>query len=184
MTTLIGLFVGLFALLITSAYTDLAHGKIYDRVTYPAIAIGLTLNFLIGGIAGPGNFNLIAAVLGFLLGLLGLGVFYVSGAMGGGDVKLAAAIGAFIGYRYLLWALFYSSLVGGIMALALVIWKGRLLDSLRGSFRFLITLRTPLSGTSEEPLTIPFGLALVLGTYWCWFMRLNDPEFFPFLPAA
>ena len=181
---LIGLFVGLFALLIASAYTDLAHGKIYDWVTYPAVGAGLTLNFLIGGISGPGNFNLIAGALGFLLGLAGLGVFYVSGAMGGGDVKLAAAIGAFIGYRYLLWALFYSALVGGIMAIGLVIWKGRFLESLRGSLRFLFTLRTPLSQSGEEPLTIPFGLALVLGTYWCWFMFLNDPQFFPFLTQA
>ena len=42
----------------------------------------------------------------------------------------------------------------------------------------------PLSQSGEEPLTIPFGLALVLGTYWCWFMFLNDPQFFPFLTQA
>ncbi|MBI4615591.1 MAG: prepilin peptidase [Planctomycetes bacterium] len=191
MTSLLVLFIVLFVFLVACAYTDLARGKVYDWCTYPTIAAGLTLNFLIGGVGGNAaddpigaNYNLVNSAAGFLLGLATLGILYAAGGLGGGDVKLAAAIGALVGWRFLIWALFYSSLVGGIVALSLALWKGRLWSSLKGSLRFLLTLRAPRLAEGEKPLTVPFGLALVLGTYWCWFMFLDEPVFFPFFAGA
>lgn len=188
---LIALFVVLFAFLIVCAYTDIANGKVYNWATYPAIGAGLALNFLIGGISGDStldpaaaNYNLIHSVLGCLLGFLSLGILYVAGGVGMGDVKLAGAIGALIGWYYLFWALFYSSLVGGIMAFALAIWRGQFLSTLKGSLAFLVTLRAPKAIEEQKPLTIPFGFALVVGTYWCWFMFLDDVKFFPLLPGS
>ncbi len=187
MILLVALFVSLFLLLITAAYTDLASGKVYNWTTYPGIGIGLALNFLIGGIGGDlsngpaaANYNLVNSAAGCILGFLVLGVFHVSGGMGAGDMKLGAAIGAMIGWQYLVWSLFYTSLVGGVMALSVAIWRGRLQQSLKGALRFGVTLRPPLLVDGQKPLTIPFGLALVVGTYWCWFMFILDVKFFPF----
>lgn len=188
---LVVLFVCLFLLLIVSAYTDLASGKVYNWCTYPGIGFGLALNFLIGGVAGDpagdpttANYNLVNSVAGCLLGTVILGIPYVAGGIGRGDVKLAAAIGALIGWNYLLWAMFYSTLVGGIMALSYAIWRGELLDTLKGSLRFGLTLRAPRPADGKKPLTIPFGFAMVIGTYWCWFMFLDEPVFFPLLAGV
>jgi prepilin peptidase CpaA len=187
---LITLFIVLFTFLVVCAYTDIAGGKIYNWATYPAIGAGLALNLLIGGISGEHggeaaqNYNLINSILGCLLGFLVLGILYAAGGIGLGDVKLAGAIGALIGWYYLFYTLFFSSLVGGIMAFALAIWRGQFLATMKGSLAFLFTLRAPKIDPEQKPLTIPFGFALVMGTYWCWFMFLDDTNFFPVLSGS
>ncbi|MBI2943965.1 MAG: prepilin peptidase [Candidatus Wallbacteria bacterium] len=78
-----------------------------------------------------GYITLIDSAAGFVVGggaLLALGRIgtWIAGtdALGGGDIKLAGFIGAFLGWRYVLIALFYSALVGAVAG-GLVLWLGR-----------------------------------------------------------
>ncbi len=106
--------------MIVVTLVDWDHRIIPDVITLPGIALGILASFLtpvtlIGALAG--------AALGYAL-LWGLGRGYqrltgVEG-MGGGDVKLAAMLGAFLGWQGLLMTIFLASLSGSIAGLALI----------------------------------------------------------------
>ena len=162
----------LLAFLITIVFTDLAYGKAYDWCTLPAMGIGLILATVLGGVRG-GDANLVNSLLGLLLagGLFGL--FYFFGGFSAGDVKIAAAIGALKGWQFAIWAIFYGSLVGFVMAMGLLIWRGKALRGLRDTARAQLRLwRGARSLPEDSParLTIPYGVALGLGGLWLWFM--------------
>ncbi len=66
---------------------------------------------------------------GLICGLVFL-VFYLAGGMGAGDVKLIAAVGCIAGWTHIGPLLVLTALAGGVMALALVIYKRRLRETL------------------------------------------------------
>ncbi|MDR2427098.1 MAG: prepilin peptidase [Endomicrobium sp.] len=72
------------------------------------------LNAFIGFIAGGGSL--------FLIGLLGQ-FFFKKEAMGGGDIKLMAGIGAIVGWQRALFAIFIASFLGSILGLFLILTK-------------------------------------------------------------
>ena len=78
-------------ILLAVAFIDIDHGIIPDRLTYPGIIIGLALSFW--------TLGFLPALYGTLAfgGLMFTVAFISNGGMGGGDVKLAAVIGAFTG---------------------------------------------------------------------------------------
>jgi len=163
----------LLVFLVVTVYTDLAHGKAYDWCTLPAVGIGLILATILGGVRG-GDANLVASLLGMVAAGGIFGLFYFFGGFSAGDVKIAAAIGALKGWRFALEATFYSALVGGIMALGLLIWRGQLLRGLRDTARAAVRLRRAekvLDEDSPARLTIPYGVAIGLGTMWVWFVH-------------
>lgn len=104
-----------FALLVVF-FTDLEHQIIPNAVTYPGIAAGIALSAAAGQLAA----SLIAAAAAGLVFLV-LGIVS-RGGMGGGDVKLAAMIGAFLGTPAVIVALFLAVALGaaaGLLLLAL-----------------------------------------------------------------
>ncbi len=111
-------------LMIALGLIDLEHLLLPDRLTLPGIAAGLALQpWLPWG-------GLWQAVLGALLGaaiLLAIwGAWYLlrhEEGMGLGDVKMLALIGAFLGWRGTLVALFFGSFAGALTGLALI-WRG------------------------------------------------------------
>jgi len=122
---LIGVFVGLgirygatvrvllgciySALLILIAYIDLEHRLVLNRLSYPGIVLSLALSPFWPGL------GIISAVLGALTGLVIFIVLQVvgRGALGTGDTKLAALIGAMRGLPTVLSTLFYGVVLGG-----------------------------------------------------------------------
>ena len=113
-----------FALaLLTQAVIDFHHRIIPDVITLPGIAAGALLSALLPGMHGASGWlqGLIASGLGILVGggflwLLGVVAEFLlkKEAMGGGDVKLLAMIGAFIGVTGVAWTLFAGSLLGSV----------------------------------------------------------------------
>jgi len=89
-------------------------------------------------------------------------------SLGAGDWKLAGAFGASLGPRQLMTVLMGTILVAGIMALVVVIWKRRLLQTLRNIIQMLAAffrLRMPgpeVSLDSPQSTKIPFGVAMAL----------------------
>ena len=143
--------------LIIGAYTEIAKGKIYNWLTVPALLLGLALGYLIGSIppetiphAYRSTLTLEASFYGMLVGGGLFFILYCLGAMGAGDVKMMGAVGALGGLRFTVWAMFFTTLIGGVMALAIMIWQGRLLEGMRDSLRLLFTMRAKKEADKPE----------------------------------
>ncbi|MCS7237389.1 MAG: A24 family peptidase [Thermoguttaceae bacterium] len=119
--------------LLVAAYTDIRWRRIYNWITYPGTATALIFNAaasLLGRLgwvdAGQlevwGHIGLTQSLLGFLSCGVVLVVCYVLFDIGGGDVKLLAMVGAFLGPEKGLEALLWTMVLGGALALVVAIW--------------------------------------------------------------
>ena len=95
---------------------DLDHQMIPDAITLPGILIGLVINL------ASLRISWLYSVVGILLGGgLFLVIILVSrGGMGGGDLKLGAMLGAFLGWKALIVALFVAIVLGGAIGAVLL----------------------------------------------------------------
>jgi prepilin peptidase CpaA len=153
------------ALALIAGWTDWRSRRIPNWLTVPGFVIGVSVNVLVGGWLG-----LKTSLLGAGLGLLVLLPFVFLRSLGAGDWKLAGALGAFVGWGALVDLLMGSILVAGVMALALVIYKRRFVETLRnigGILVSMVTFRMPRSEVSldnPKSLKVPYGVALALTT--------------------
>jgi prepilin peptidase CpaA len=99
--------------------TDIRTRRIPNRLTLAAVCLALLWRVATGGVAA-GAAGLAGCVLGLLLFLP---LFIVRG-LGGGDVKLLAALGAWVGAFLVTWTALYAALAGGLLALTLALWHG------------------------------------------------------------
>jgi prepilin peptidase CpaA len=157
------ILVGAELLAVLAAWTDLRSRRIPNWLTVPGLVIGVAANSALGGWSG-----LKSSLLGAGVGLLILLPFVLVRSLGAGDWKLVGALGAFTGPGALLDMLLGSVLVAGVMAMALVIYKGRTLETLRNIGHILISLVTfQLPGSrvsldNPDALKVPYGVALAL----------------------
>jgi len=124
----------LLCALIVASFIDLEHHEIPDIITLPGILIGLIAAYLYPALMdGSGNFSsfkdsLFGALAGgasiYALGFIGEFIFKKE-AMGGGDVKLLAMIGAFTGWRLVLLAFFIAPFFGSIAGIIAKLKEGR-----------------------------------------------------------
>jgi len=160
----------LVAVLIAAAISDLRRGCVYNWLTYPAILIGLGFGLAEGFAAGQRWDGLVNHLLGFGFGFGVLFVAYLFGGMGGGDVKLMAAVGAFLGWPAALHAVFYSFLVGAAVGVVVMVWRGRTRLVLRRLWLALRILPLPSANLNDaapvSTFRVPFGFAVCLGTLW------------------
>ena len=116
----------LISLLVPITFIDLEHQIIPDRFSLSGIVIGLFGAWW--WVPMPWWESLLGALLGwFSLWLVATGYYLSTGrdGMGGGDLKLLAMLGAFLGYKALLPIILLSSLSGAVIGLGLVLWKGK-----------------------------------------------------------
>jgi len=148
---------------IAAGYLDWRYRRIPNWLTVSGFGAGVAVNTIL--YRWPG---LKAALLGTILGLGLLLPFVLLRSLGAGDWKLAGALGACLGPRQLLSVLVGTILVAGVMALGVVIWKGRLKRTLLNIARLLaalLCLRMPGAEVSlDDPQStrIPFGVAMAL----------------------
>ena len=116
----------LFSILIVITFIDLAHQIIPDGLVIMILILGAV--YALSQII-PGNIPWYQPVIGFLaasLPLFLLGLIY-QGGMGGGDIKLMAAAGVFLGWKLILLSLFLASLAGCLAAIVILVsGKGHL----------------------------------------------------------
>lgn len=105
--------------LAVAVITDLRSRRIPNWLVLPFLAAGIAVSGGIHGWRGVGQ-----SFAGAGLGLLLFGLLFWMGGMGAGDVKLAAAIGAWIGPGQLFIALVLTGLAGGVIALGWAAWGG------------------------------------------------------------
>ncbi len=108
--------------LIVVTFIDFAHRIIPDVISLPGIAAGIAASFFMPGITW------LDSVLGALAGggvlyLVTWGYYLATGkvGMGGGDIKLLAMIGAFLGWQSIPFIVFISSLVGAVAGIIFII---------------------------------------------------------------
>jgi leader peptidase (prepilin peptidase)/N-methyltransferase len=114
------------AALIVITVIDLYHQIIPDVISLPGIGVGLLaslivpdlpfLNSLIGMLLGGGSLFVVATLYQWLFKREG---------MGGGDVKLLAMIGAFLGWKAVILTILLSSLIGSISGVIVMVAKGK-----------------------------------------------------------
>jgi len=126
--TLQALTAALFAtILLGIAVTDARHYIIPDEFTFGGLAIGLLLS-LRGGVPGFVDALLGAAVgfgLLYAVAIVGKWLFKEE-AMGGGDIKMMAMVGAFVGWKGVLLTIFLGALLGTVVFVPLTLKKKRL----------------------------------------------------------
>ena len=154
---------GAVLLAFAAGWTDLRSRRIPNWLTVPAFVIGVALNTFFERWDG-----LKSSLIGALVGLGLLLPFVLLRSLGAGDWKLAGALGAFAGRELLIDLLLGSVFVAGLMAVVLIIYKRRVLQTLRNIGHIivsLVTFRLPghsVSLDNPDSLKIPYGVALAL----------------------
>lgn len=122
-STLFFKYLILSSIIVVSTVVDLKFGIIPNTTN----ALGTIFGILFAIVEGQVKISLYGILLGFVI--MG-GIYYISkGGMGAGDVKYTFALGAFLGPRKLILALFVSFVSGAIVGLYLIFFKNRGLKS-------------------------------------------------------
>ncbi|MBI3979524.1 MAG: prepilin peptidase [Chloroflexi bacterium] len=146
----------LIVVLGTATVTDLRFRRIPNWLTFGAALLGLLANTAALGIGGAR-----LSLVGWGLGVALLIVPFTLRGLGGGDVKLLAAVGALKGPAFVFSSFLYGALVGGLIALGLLIWHRRLGATIRG----LVTLQPlPTLRQRGQSVRFAYGVAIAAGT--------------------
>jgi len=118
------IYIILSSALIIIAFIDLNEQIVPDVISLPGIVLGLILSFFVSYISFVNSALgvLVGGGIILIIGLAGSAIFKKE-AMGGGDVKLAAMIGAFLGWRYIIISLFLGFFLGALAGIILILSK-------------------------------------------------------------
>ncbi len=157
----------LLAVLLVAAVYDVRFRRIPNWITVTGVALGLALNTFLWGLPGVW-FSLRGLGLGFGVYFL----LYLIRAMGAGDVKLMAAVGAMVGWEDWLGIFVITALLGGLMALILATSHGRIKKTLWNVGFILSELksgrpaymkREELDVRSPKAMGLPHGAVIAVG---------------------
>lgn len=145
--------------------TDLRSRRIPNSLTFTALCAAIVIRFAFQGWSGLG-----LALAGAIIAPLILWSLHLGKGIGMGDLKLAAAVGAFFGPVAAVVAMLASAILGGILAMALLMQRGQLLAEFFSLFLvgmpFLKGKKSAASPASVSPLvtTMPYGVAIAIGS--------------------
>ena len=155
---------GLACMLGIALAHDVASRRIPNWLVGAGLLAGLGVSFLTPNGIGPGS-SLLGAGAGFAV-LLPL---YLLRAMGAGDVKLMAAVGAFLGPLPVVGAALLTFVSGGVLSLTVALWSrsmSRVLNNLR--LIGMVALMGRSSGMAIRDVQttgrLPYALAIAVGT--------------------
>jgi prepilin peptidase CpaA len=174
MTTFGLVSTALTALLLAAAWTDYRTRRIPNALTVSGFAAAMVLRAVVGPEAVVDG--LVGALLAFVLTL----PLLMLGVIGGGDVKLLIAIGAFMGPRHFLWAGILIAIIGGMIALIDAGRRGVLLPVLFNCGQIMKHWVTfgrrgaNRSFHSVGALTIPYGVAIAAGALLWWYAEVHS----------
>jgi prepilin peptidase CpaA len=153
---------------LVASWNDYRRHRVPNWLNAAVLGTGLATQSLFSGWTGLQH-----AFVGVLVGFAPLMLLWLMKAMGAGDVKFMAAVGAWLGPRLTLSALVFGGLAGGVMALGMIAlqrnWRqatanmGMLLAKANG-------LQTPLAASDAIPalgpskVRLPYAVPLSLGT--------------------
>jgi prepilin peptidase CpaA len=149
-----------------AGWLDRQSRKIPNRLTIPALLVGLTVSAVLWG--WPGTKTALEGA-GISLGVLL--PFVVMRGLGAGDWKLMGALGAFLGPQRAIVVLLGTVLIAGVMAVVEIIRQGKVLETLSNLWLLFVAYSTFHVGSARDItldnsglLRIPFGVAAALST--------------------
>ena len=150
---------------------DLHDRRIPNYLTFGSALLAFGYGLAAGGWSGLG-----VAVAGWCLAVGIFIPFFLLRGMGGGDVKLMGALGAWIGPASLLSLTFYTAMAGGVMALIVVLWQRKLAVTFQNIWLLLCHWRAVgvkpspvLSLENQNSAKLAYGLPIAVGamvTIW------------------
>ncbi len=156
------------ATLIVAAWIDGKQLRVPNWITFPMVFAGLAYSAAIGGWQGLGD-----GLIGMCVGLATLLPLYAVGGMGAGDVKLMAGIGAWLGATVTWHAFLVSAVVGGVMAIIMVL-KRKAWDKHYGNAMLIlaevVNVKDPRElskiAAARKPhmLLLPYGIPICIGS--------------------
>ena len=146
------------------AYYDVKYRRIPNYLVAAALLSGFAINAFTGGWGGLSR-SLLGCLLAFALML----VLHVFGALGAGDVKLFAAIGAVLGTRMVFPTFLIVLITGGAMAILTTLRAGTFKETAERVgliyYGLLIRWRVPTVVIPDDrKQTIPYGVAITVGS--------------------
>ena len=159
--------------LAVATFTDIRSRRIPNWLVFPFLLSGIVVSTWVAGWHGLGQ-----SLAGMGLGALIYGFLAWLGGMGMGDVKLCAAIGAWVWWQQLVFALVMIGVVGGVMAFAWAMFGGFLGEMFSGAGDLVFGWRkrgthTPpeLQLTNPKARKMPYAPAIAIGTLISFFSR-------------
>jgi prepilin peptidase CpaA len=154
------------AISVVACVVDVRTRRIPNVLTFGAALGGVLIQILAGGFQGA-----LTAASGWLVGTLLFLPFFLLRGMGGGDVKLLAGIGAWLGPADTLWLAAYSALAGGALGVIVALSRGYLRTALQNVF-FILTywrsvgIRPVPNFTLDSPKTprLAYAIPIFAGT--------------------
>ena len=155
--------------LAVATFTDLRNRRIPNWLVLPFMGLGIAVSTWFQGWHGLGQ-----SFAGLALGILLYGFLFWMGGMGAGDVKLAAAIGAWIGPSQLFFALIVTAMAGGLMVFLWAAFGGFLKDLFTGASNLTFGLkdravRQEMVLSNPLKRKIPYAPAIAIGTLISFF---------------
>jgi len=158
---------------LTAAVIDILTRRIPNWLSLPFLVAGVAISAVRGGVPG-----MISSIAGIALATAVMGVFWYLQGMGMGDLKLLAAVGAWVGPGQLVLALVATGIAGGFLAVGYALWHGSLGRALDSTAELIAGL--PKQGLRPHPtiildnvvaLRMPYGPAIAIGTIFSFFTR-------------
>lgn len=146
---------------VAATVVDIRHRRVPNVLTMGLASIGLLL-----AMAGIGTVGVGGALGGLAAGLALLLPAHMFGATGAGDVKLLAAFGALLGPADVFDAFLRAAILGGVMALTVALWRGRLRETLYGTAMLVTTRSRTVTAIIEHPAAnnrFPYAPAIACG---------------------
>ena len=166
--------------LCVATFTDLRSRRIPNWLVIPFLLAGIAVSpwrpDWQGKMHGFGWYGLGQSFAGMGLGILVFGFLFWLGGMGGGDLKLCAALGAWIGPMQLFFAMVYAGMAGGVMVLCWAVFGGFFKELFTGAGDLVFGLKQ--RGMKRDPeLTLanplkrrmPYAPAIAIGTLLSFF---------------
>jgi prepilin peptidase CpaA len=166
--------IAVVALGAAAAVIDWRTRRIPNALTFGASAVAVAFAAATGGVQGG-----LWSLAGFGVGLLIFFPLFALRALGAGDVKLLAAIGAWLGPSLVGWVAVYGAIAGGVLAIPWLVAGGRLGATLANIWGLLVHWR--LSGFKPHPVVtldnpeavrMPYALPIALGALATVWLRL------------
>ena len=157
--------------LVVAAVIDGYKLKVPNWLTFPMIISGWIYSAIYSPYAGWEG--LMYSLVGTAVGLALLLPAYAIGGMGAGDVKLLAGIGAWVWGTVTLWAFAVSAIIGGLIAIAMVLVRrrwGKHQTQFWMICNEILTVKDPekLSAIAAERkssmMLLPYGIPIAIGT--------------------
>ncbi|MCL5745790.1 MAG: A24 family peptidase [Acidobacteria bacterium] len=159
-----------------AAVYDFRFRRIPNWLTLSGVLLGIGLSSFLNvtGLNWYSGYNWRSALAGMGLAFAVYFPLYLLRGMGAGDVKLMAAIGAIVGPSNWFWVFVLSNILGGLVAVVLLLSKGRArrtFSNVGYMLNELAHLRPPylrreeLDVKSHKAVTMPHGIAIAIGSF-------------------